>query len=161
MMMEASILMISSSAILLDKDPIVTALGAFPASLMKPAVLTKPAATSPTEIKITSVTQREAGDQVNGFLLCTLVSESAKRIKARANRSGVSLPMTMITRCVLRTYHLAAKDHFGPFAKAALDVAALLSLDGKILKDVLAQHTQAKVKNGQGRPRRANQLRED
>ena len=36
----------------------------------------------------TSRSERDAGDQVNRFLLCTLVSESSKRIKASAERAG-------------------------------------------------------------------------
>ena len=40
------------------------------------------------EIAEVSRVERDAGDQVNRFLLCTLVSESSKRIKASVLPSG-------------------------------------------------------------------------
>ena len=91
--------------------------------------------------------QREAGDQVNGFLLCTLVSDSAKRLKTRARRAGISLPMTVVTRFVLRAYRLSASDHFGPFATTTIDIPMLRRMDAKILDDIFAYQSVEKSKN--------------
>jgi len=109
----------------------------------------------------TTAPQREAGDQVNGFLLCTLVSESAKRIKASAERAGESLPMTMIVRGVLRSYRLAAKDRNGPLSEPELDMAGLRVLNEKVLKDEIARHTRDRVKNSEMRLAHAERLGDD
>jgi hypothetical protein len=108
-----------------------------------------------------SFAEREAGDQVNGFLLCTLVSESAKRIKASAERSGESLPMTMIVRAVLRSYRIAAKDKHGPLSDPELDIAGLRLLNEKVLKDEIARHSRDRVKNSEMRLAHAEQVGDD
>lgn len=108
-----------------------------------------------------SFAEREAGDQVNGFLLCTLVSESAKRIKATAERSGESLPMTMIVRAVLRSYRIAAKDKHGPLSDPELDIAGLRLLNEKVLKDEIARHSRDRVKNSEMRLAHAEQVGDD
>jgi hypothetical protein len=142
--------MISSNVLIMEKDAILDALPVLAGSASQTSIDTKLVnnpARAPEAGKVGLPEQREAGDQVNGFLLCTLVSESAKRIKTRARRTGISLPMTIITRFVLRAYRLAATDHFGPFSTAALDVPVLHGLDAKILNDVLAYLSVEKVKN--------------
>ena len=91
--------------------------------------------------------QRETGDHVNRFLLCVLVSESSKSIKASAEKAGESLPMTMIVRGVLRSYRLAAKDIYGPLAEAEFDIAGIRMLNKKVLKDEIARHSRDRVNN--------------
>src|SRR5262245_14499178 len=124
-MMEASISMISSSIVFLDQDSIVDTAIVFPDGVGETQIVAKPHTASPAVGKTGLLAPRETGDQVNGFLLCALVSASAKRIKVRAKASGLSLPMTNITRCVLQAYLLAAKNHFGPFSATVPDTAAL------------------------------------
>lgn len=96
----------------------------------------------------TSRSERDAGDQVNRFLLCTLVSESSKRIKASAERAGESMPLAMIVRGVLRAYRVAAADKDGPLAGPELDISGLARLNDKVLKGEIARHTREKVKIG-------------
>jgi hypothetical protein len=105
--------------------------------------------------------QREAGDQVNRFLFCALVSESAKLIKASATGAGESLPMAMIVRGVLRSYRLAAKDEYGALAEPEFDMAGLRRLNKKILRDEIARHSQDIVKTSEARLARAKQLGDD
>ncbi|HEX8087510.1 MAG TPA: hypothetical protein VF762_01575, partial [Blastocatellia bacterium] len=104
---------------------------------------------------------REAGDQVNRFLLCTLVSESAKRVKMKAEKSGESLPMTMVVRGVLRAYRLAAKDKYGPLSEPDLDIAGLMSLNDKVLRDEIARHSRERVHNSETRLAHAERLGDD
>jgi hypothetical protein len=105
--------------------------------------------------------EREAGDQVNGFLLCTLISESAKRIKISAERAGESLPMTMIVRAVLRSYRIAAKDKFGPLSDTELDIEGINLLNDKVLKDEIARHSRDRVKNSEMRLAHAEGIGDD
>lgn len=98
---------------------------------------------------IDSGTQREMGDQVNRFLLCALISESSKSIKASAEKAGESLPMSMIVRGVLRLYRVAAKDKYGPLAEGGLDIAGLRVLNEKVLRDEVARHAHDRVHNSQ------------
>ena len=142
LVLEANNFMVSSNVIVVEKDAILDALPVLPD--------TGGAIPDPTAVVISHAAlpdQREAGDQVNGFLLCTLVSDSAKRLKTRAHRAGISLPMTVVTRFVLRAYRLSATDNFGPFATAALDIPMLRLMDAKILEDIFAYQSVEKSKN--------------
>lgn len=109
----------------------------------------------------TSRSERDAGDQVNRFLLCTLVSESSKRIKASAERAGESMPLAMIVRGVLRAYRVAAADKDGPLAGPELDISGLAKLNDKVLKGEIARHTRERVKNSEARLARAERLGDD
>jgi len=108
-----------------------------------------------------SRSERDAGDQVNRFLLCTLVSESSKRIKASAERAGESMPLAMIVRGVLRAYRVAAADKDGPLAGPELDISGLARLNDKVLKGEIARHTRERVKNSEARLARAERLGDD
>src|SRR5437867_3017370 len=79
--------------------------------------------------KLARSSQREVGDHLNRFLLCTLVNRSAKTIKARAEKVGERLPMAIIVRGVLKSYRLAAKDPSGPLASSEPDMVALRKLN--------------------------------
>ena len=105
--------------------------------------------------------QRELGDHVNRFLLCTLVSESAKRIKASAGKMGESLPMTMIVRGVLNSYRVAARDKYGPLAESEFDIDGLRSLNAIILRDEIERHSREKVKNSETRSSHERRLHDD
>lgn len=105
--------------------------------------------------------ERDAGDQVNRFLLCTLVSESSKRIKASAERAGESMPLAMIVRGVLRAYRVAAAEKGGPLAGPELDISGLARLNDKVLKGEIARHTRERVKNSEARLARAERLGDD
>lgn len=113
------------------------------------------------EIVEISRVERDAGDQVNRFLLCTLVSESSKRIKASAERAGESMPLATIVRGVLRAYRVAAADKEGPLAGPDLDIVGLKKLNEKVLKGEIARHTREKVKNSEARLARAERLGDD
>ena len=113
------------------------------------------------EVVENSRVERDAGDQVNRFLLCTLVSESSKRIKASAERAGESMPLATIVRGVLRAYRVAAADKEGPLAGPELDIIGLKRLNEKVLKGEIARHTREKVKNSEARLARAERLGDD
>ncbi|MBI3651702.1 MAG: hypothetical protein HY231_11850 [Acidobacteria bacterium] len=118
---------------------ILTALSDLPNSIReKPAAKKLPTPDSVDRTDAAGV-QREAGDQINCYMLCTLVSKSAKRIKISAERAGVFLPMTLVTRSVLRSYRLAAKDKDGPLATSNPDIKDLANLNQKILASLLKQ----------------------
>lgn len=108
-----------------------------------------------------SRSERDAGDQVNRFLLCTLVSESSKRIKASAERAGESMPLAMIVRGVLRAYRVAASEKEGPLAGPDVDISGLKRLNEKVLKGEIARHTRERVKNSEARLARAERLGDD
>jgi hypothetical protein len=105
--------------------------------------------------------QRESGDQVNRFLLCALVSESAKRIKTRAAQTGESLPMAAVVRGVLRAYRVAAKDQYGPLSHATPDYAGLEGLNRKVLRDEITRHARDRVKNSEAALARARRFGDD
>jgi hypothetical protein len=113
------------------------------------------------EIAEVSRVERDAGDQVNRFLLCTLVSESSKRIKASAERAGESMPLATIVRGVLRAYRVAAAEKDGPLSGPDLDIVGLKRLNEKVLKGEIARHTREKVKNSEARLARAERLGDD
>jgi hypothetical protein len=102
--------------------------------------------------------QRESGDQVNRFLLCSLIAESAKQIKARANNAGEALPMGTIVRGVMRSYRQAAKDKDGPLSQTELDMPGLRRLNDKVLKDEILRHSRARVKNSETRLAQAERV---
>jgi hypothetical protein len=95
--------------------------------------------------------RRESGDEVNRFLLCTLVNSASRRIKARAERAGDSLPMSAIVRGVLRSYRLAATDKDGPLADAVLDIDALQRLNAKVLGSEMARHDRDRAKGSESK----------
>jgi hypothetical protein len=105
--------------------------------------------------------EREAGDQVNRFLLCTLVSGSSKRIKASAERAGESMPLATIVRGVLRAYRVAAAEKDGPLAGPELDIDGLKILNEKVLKGEISRHSRERVKNSEARLARAERLGDD
>jgi hypothetical protein len=109
----------------------------------------------------TTRNERDSGDQVNRFLLCTLVSESSKRIKASAERAGESMPLATIVRGVLRAYRVAASERGGPLAGPELDVPGLTRLNDTVLKGEIARHTRERVKNSEARLARAERLGDD
>ena len=104
---------------------------------------------------------RESGDQVNRFLLCALVAESSKHIKASAQRAGESLPMTKIVRGVLRSYRLAAMDKSGPLSGSELDMPGLNRLNKQVLASEIARHSRDRVNNSKVLLARAERLGDD
>ena len=102
--------------------------------------------------------ERESGDHVNRFLLCSLIAESAKQIKARANNAGEALPMATIVRGVLRSYRTAAKDKNGPLSQTELDMPGLRRLNDQVLRDEILRHSRARVKNSETRLAQAERL---
>lgn len=90
---------------------------------------------------------REAGDQVNRFLLCALVRESSRHIKARTERAGQPLPMSLIVRGVLKSYRLEATDEDGPLQAVAVDIAALERLNDRISRSEVARYARDRARN--------------
>lgn len=105
--------------------------------------------------------RRECGDEVNRFLLCKLVNEASKQIKASAERSGETLPMTLIVRGVLRSFRLAAMDKDGPLVGSVLDMPALTSLNSKVLQSEIARYDRARAKRNEAKNSRAERPNEN
>lgn len=98
--------------------------------------------------------RRESGDEVNRFLLCTLVNDASRHIKARAERAGDTLPMSAIVRGVLRSYRMEATDRDGPLADAVLDIAAIQRLNAKVLGSEIARHDRNRAKGTESKAAR-------
>jgi hypothetical protein len=143
-----------------SEDITVTRLSSFSANIIEVRTVEEQPHTN-NQKKEASAIQREAGDQVNRFLLCALVSESAKSIKEEAGKIGESLPMTMIVRSVLRSYRLAAKDINGPLAEPEPDIAGLRVLNEKVLRDQVMHHSRDRVKSIEKRLSNAQRLGDD
>jgi hypothetical protein len=98
---------------------------------------------------------------VNRFLLCKLVNDASKEIKANAERSGETLPMTMIVRGVLRSFRLAAMDKDGPLTGSVLDIPALTSLNSRVLHGEIARYDRARAKRNEAKSARAERPNEN
>jgi hypothetical protein len=105
--------------------------------------------------------RRECGDEVNRFLLCKLVNDASRHIKASAERSGETLPMTMIVRGVLRSFRLEAMDKDGPLTGSVLDLPALTSLNSRVMRGEIARYDRARAKRNETKSARAERLNEN
>jgi hypothetical protein len=161
--MEVGILTASNSTVIADDGDsrVIAKLSRSPNDSAEARGGGRRAAATYSPVSSNSRPDREAGDQVNRFMLCALVSESAKRIKASAEKAGESLPMTMVVRGVLRAYRLAARDKYGPLAEPDLDVTGLMSLNEKVLRDEIARHSRDRVKNSEARLAHAERAGDD
>lgn len=107
---------------------------------------------------VPQMVSRKSGDEVNRFLLCSLVSKSAKRIKARIERQGERLPMSAIMKGVMRSYQQAAAEQPDLFAGPTINMASLANLVERIFKDEIKRHSQDIVRTNQARLVQANKL---
>jgi len=105
--------------------------------------------------------RRECYDEVNRFLLCTLVNGASKHIKASAERSGETIPMTTVVRGVLQSFRLAAMDKDGPLSGSVLYLPALTSLNSRVMRSEIARYTRARTKRNESKPGRGERLNED
>ena len=105
--------------------------------------------------------RRDCGDEVNRFLLCKLVNNASKQIKASAERSGETLPMTMIVRGVLKSFRLAALDKDGPLTGSVLDIPALTLLNSRILQGEIARYDRARAKRNEAKTSRTERPNEN
>jgi hypothetical protein len=135
--------------------------GAIPSDAIDETAATQPSLAIPARTDKVPRAQRETGDQVNRFLFCALVSESAKDIKRSAADVGEPLPMPMIVRGVLRSYRLAAADRYGALAEPEVNYAGLRRLNRKILQEETARHSSDRVKVRQRQLACAKQLGDD
>lgn len=118
---------------------IVKALADFPNSVVKTKKGSQPPAMAAKETNLPAGVQREAGDHLNSFMLCTLVNKTAKRIKMSAERQGASLAMTSVLRKVLGAYRHAAKDKDGPLSTSNPDINQLRALNKEIFLSLMKQ----------------------
>ena len=107
---------------------------------------TLPQASRVSDDVVEARASREVGDQVNRYLLCTLVSESARCIRASAEMAGEHLPMPRVVRSVLRSYRMATKDKRGPFAEPLPDMSGLARLNARILAREIALQSQDRIR---------------
>jgi hypothetical protein len=121
---------------------ITAALEDFPNSMKRTKPRKEPTPSSAQGITSGPACQRENGDQINVYLMCTLVSKSAKRIKTRAEKKGVFLPMALIVRQVLRAYRISAKDNHSPLALANPNIDELKDLNNQVFLALMKQWRQ-------------------
>jgi len=81
---------------------------------------------------------RNAGDEINRFLLCAIIRESAKQVKTTADRSGVFLPVQTIVRRLLDSYGRAAEENPGLFSGPKCNSPVLRALNEKLCKEEIA-----------------------
>lgn len=112
----------------------------------------------PSETYASAPRERDVSDQVNRFLLCTLVSESSKRIKESAAKAGEPMPLASIVRGVLRAYRIAASDPEGPLSGPMSDMSRVKRLNDEVLRFEIARHTGERVRNTEARLDRAERL---
>jgi hypothetical protein len=91
--------------------------------------------------------QRDMSNGVNRFLLCAVSSASAKRIKARAEKMGESLSMTMVVRAFLRSYRGAEQDGSVVLTESNPDSDNLRRLRDKVLKNEIARESSEKARS--------------
>jgi hypothetical protein len=127
------------------------------AAVAEPAIETREPIGS-DGVRISLGVSTEPGEGVNRFLLCTLVSASAKHIKVRADRIGERLPMASIIKSVLRSYQSAAKLQPGLLTGSALNQAGLRSLIEQVMKEEIRHHAQARVAHNRARLTQASKL---
>jgi len=102
--------------------------------------------------------ETHVGGRINRFLLCSIVSQSARRLKASRSQSNESASVTMIGRGVLRSYLKAALDVDGPLADSIPDIARLGLLNKRIVEDQVLGQAQKRVEEirvRQGESRRS------
>jgi hypothetical protein len=78
---------------------------------------------------------RMLNNDANPFLLCALITESSRQIKASAGRAGQQLSMARIVHGVLRSYKRAATSGMGPLSGSNMDVACVHDLNEAVFKD--------------------------
>jgi hypothetical protein len=100
--------------------------------------------------------RRECGDEVNRFLLCRMVNDASRHIKANAERSGETIPMTTIVRGVLRSFRVEALDKDGPLTGSVLDIPALTTLNSKVMRGEIARYDRARAKRNESKSARAD-----
>jgi hypothetical protein len=105
--------------------------------------------------------RRECYDEVNRFLLCTLVNGASKHIKASAERSGETIPMTTVVRGVLQSFRLEAMDKGGPLSGSVLDLPALTSLNSRVMRSEIARYARARTKRNESKTARVERPGED
>ena len=88
---------------------------------------------------------RILNNHANPFLLCALITESSRQIKARAGRAGQQLSMARIVHCILRTYKHAATSGTGPLSGSTMDVACVHDLNEAVFKDEMHRIALEKV----------------
>jgi hypothetical protein len=110
------------------------------------------------EVRISPQISNEPGEGVNRFLLCALVSKTARLVKARAERAGERLPMPAIIKSVLRSYQSAAKRSPGALAGSLLNPESLKKLLEDVMKEEIRRYGQEVVKTSQARLAQANKL---
>ena len=93
--------------------------------------------------------EQNIGGRVNRFLLCSIVSQSARRLKS--TQSSESASVTMVGRRVLKSYMKAAMEIGGPLADSVPDIARLGALNKKIVEDEVLGQAQNRVDEIRGR----------
>jgi len=95
------------------------------------------------------LTPRRAGDEINRFLLCALIRESARQIKTAAQRSGVCLPVQRIIRRLLDSYGRAAAENPGLLSGPGFNTSILKTLNEKLCKEQIGRYSREMVLSSQ------------
>ncbi|HZS45623.1 MAG TPA: hypothetical protein VFC63_11005 [Blastocatellia bacterium] len=94
--------------------------------------------------------EKPTGGPVNRYLLCSLVSQSARRIMF-SGLHGHSSSVTTIGRRVLRSYLKASLDTDSPLTDAHFDLTRLGLLNKRIIEEELIGQAQQRVEDSRGR----------
>jgi hypothetical protein len=93
----------------------------------------------------TPLAARNAGDEINRFLLCALIRESARQIKTAAEKSGVCLPFQRIIRRLLDSYGRAAAESPGLLSGPKFNASMLRALNEELCKKECSRYSQETV----------------
>ena len=97
----------------------------------------------------TPLAPRRAGDEINRFLLCALIRESARQIKAAADTRGICLPVQKIIRRLLDSYGRAAEENPGLLSGSKLNTSILRTLNEKLCKEEIGRYSRETVLSSQ------------
>jgi hypothetical protein len=97
----------------------------------------------------TPLTPRRAGDEINRFLLCAIIRESARQIKAAAATRGISLPVQKIIRRLLDSYGRAAEENQGLLSGPKFNSSILRTLNENLCKEEIGRYSRETVLSSQ------------
>ena len=97
----------------------------------------------------TLLTPRRAGDEINRFLLCALIRESARQIKATADTKGICLPFQKIIRRLLDSYSRAAEENRGLLSGPKFNMSILRTLNEELCKEEIGRYSRETVLSSQ------------
>jgi hypothetical protein len=113
------------------------------------AIAEEPATVHEASVPGIPLAPRNAGDEVNRFLLCALIRESSRQIRTAANTSGVCLPFQRIIRRLMDSYSRAAGENPGLLSGPTFNSSTLRRLNEKVRKEEIGRYSKETVLSSQ------------